>query len=387
MKKDFETKEPVRIRMKELANGNMSLYLDIYQDGRRKYEFLKLYLAPEVGKDKRKIAKKNAETLELANTIKSKRIVQLQNDSAGTFNKENKKVRLIDWLDNFAEYKKAVSRSMRYYENIIKVKKHIIAYCGTDTMMGKIDKGFVEGFIDYLRHAKGLQNKRPLSQQTTLNYFSVFNSAVRKAVRDGVIASNPIDTIGSDMRIKQPESNRVYLTIEEVEMMARTHCKRDDIKRAFMFSCFSGLRISDIRNLTWSNLDIRKADGHYTYNLTVLMQKTQRYVTYNLSNEAVKWLPNKTDSDIVFTSLPQPCWLNLAIKKWAADAGIKKNVSFHTARHTFATMMLTLGADIYTTSKLLGHTKIATTEIYAKIVDKKKDEAMGLIDQFFSKKG
>ncbi|WP_420493249.1 tyrosine-type recombinase/integrase [Segatella copri] len=65
--------------------------------------------------------------------------------------------------------------------------------------------------------------------------------------------------------------------------------------------------------------------------------------------------------------------------------GITKQISFHTARHTFVTMMLTLGADIYTTSKLLGHSRISTTEIYAKIIDKKKDEAMNLIDKYFDK--
>ena len=73
------------------------------------------------------------------------------------------------------------------------------------------------------------------------------------------------------------------------------------------------------------------------------------------------------------------------IKVWAANAGIKKDITFHTARHTFGTMMLTLGADIYTTSKLMGHTRIATTEIYAKIIDKKMNDAMGLIDKFFDK--
>ena len=73
------------------------------------------------------------------------------------------------------------------------------------------------------------------------------------------------------------------------------------------------------------------------------------------------------------------------IKVWAANAGIQKDITFHTARHTFGTMMLTLGADIYTTSKLMGHTRIATTEIYAKIIDKKKNDAMGLIDKFFDK--
>ena len=75
----------------------------------------------------------------------------------------------------------------------------------------------------------------------------------------------------------------------------------------------------------------------------------------------------------------------MVVRDWAKSAGIKKYVTFHTARHSFATMMLTLGANIYTTSKLLGHSNIRTTEIYAKIIDKKKDEAMGLIDKFFDK--
>ena len=385
MKKKFEPKEPVKVRMKELANGNISLYLDIYQDGKRKYEFLKLYLAPEVGKDRKEIAKRNAEILQLANTIKSKRIMQVQNDSAEVFNKANKKMLLLDWLDSFAEHKKAVGRSMTYYQNIIKVKNHIVAYCGEKTTMGAIDTKFVEGFISYLKNAKGVKTNKPLSQQSTLVYFSVFNSAMRKAVRDGILASNPVDLIGSDVRIKQPESERVYLTIEEVKKLAETPCRRKDVKTAFMFSCFSGLRISDIRNLTWQNMDIQESNGKTTYKLTVLMQKTQRYVIYNLSNKAVQWLPEKSDSDHVFGRLPLACTLNAAIKKWAKEAGITKNVSFHTARHTFATMMLTLGADLYTTSKLMGHTKVATTEIYAKIIDKKKDEAMSLIDKFFDK--
>ena len=386
MKKNLDPKEPVKLRTKELTNGNISLYLDIYQDGKRKYEFLKLYLAPETGKDRKEVARRNAETLQLANTIKSKRIVQLQNDSAGVFNKANRKMLLTDWLDKFAEYKKGVSRSMSYYQNVVKVKKHVVAYRGGNTTMGEVDKKFVEGFIDYLRHAKGFRNGKQLSQQSMLDYFSVFNSAMRKAVRDGILTSNPIDTVSSDMRIKQPESERVYLTIDEVGKMMDTPCKREDVKRAFMFSCFTGLRISDIRNLSWGDIDIQKSDGQTVYKLTVLMQKTQRYVAYTLSNEAVRWLPDKSDSETVFYSLPMACSLSICIKDWARNAGITKNVSFHTARHTFATMMLTLGADIYTTSKLLGHTKIATTEIYAKIVDKKKDEAMGLIDQFFNKK-
>ena len=100
-----------------------------------------------------------------------------------------------------------------------------------------------------------------------------------------------------------------------------------------------------------------------------------------MSAEAVKWLPEKRgidDNDTIF-HLPGDGYLNKLLREWAAECGIKKHVTFHTARHSNATMLLTLGADVYTVSKLLGHTQIKTTQIYAKIVDKKKDEAVNLI--------
>ena len=150
-----------------------------------------------------------------------------------------------------------------------------------------------------------------------------------------------------------------------------------------MFSCFCGLRISDIRKLKWEDIEqVTDANGNTHYRLSITMQKT---ITYQLSNEAVKWLPKRGEREFVFDHLTKKSKLCMVVRDWAKSAGIKKYVTFHTARHSFATMMLTLGANIYTTSKLLGHSNIRTTEIYAKIIDKKKDEAMGLIDKFFDK--
>ena len=167
--------------------------------------------------------------------------------------------------------------------------------------------------------------------------------------------------------------------------MAASDPKDKSTKQAFMFSCFTGLRISDIRQLKWEDIEeYTDEDGNSRYRMIKRMQKTQRIITYSLSREAVSWLPERT-GELVFDKLVCAPNLNAQIKKWAELCGITKNVSFHTARHTFATMMLTLGADIYTTSKLLGHSRISTTEIYAKIIDKKKDEAVGLIDKFFDK--
>lgn len=117
------------------------------------------------------------------------------------------------------------------------------------------------------------------------------------------------------------------------------------------------------------------------------MKKTQKTLYLPLSGEALKWMPERgeaKDTDKVFY-LPYPTYINVVLKTWAQNSGINKTITFHTARHTFATMMLTLGADLYTTSKLLGHTQVKTTQIYAKIVDKKKDEAVNLVNDVFNK--
>ena len=116
------------------------------------------------------------------------------------------------------------------------------------------------------------------------------------------------------------------------------------------------------------------------------MQKPPTPIYQPLSESAMSWLPERGDassSNAVFGTLPALARINLMLKVWAKDAGVTKHISFHTSRHSFATMMLTLGADLYTTSKLLGHSNVKTTQIYAKIVDSKKVEAVNLLDKAF----
>ena len=149
-----------------------------------------------------------------------------------------------------------------------------------------------------------------------------------------------------------------------------------------MFSCFTGLRISDVRGLEWKDISVNNGQ---TY-ISVVMQKTNAPVYIPLSKQAMKWMPEKKDAATgghVFNPLVNFGNVNENLKKWAKAAGVNKHVSYHTSRHTFATMMLTLGADIYTVSKLLGHRSVKHTQIYAKILDKKKDEAVSLADTVF----
>ena len=120
--------------------------------------------------------------------------------------------------------------------------------------------------------------------------------------------------------------------------------------------------------------------------MSVVMTKTNNPVYIPLSSQAVKWLPERKDcasEDLVFGGLPNASNLCVNLKNWADKAGIKKNVTFHTARHSCAVLLLTLGADIYTVSKILGHRSVRATQVYAKIVDKKKDDAIALVDNAF----
>jgi len=383
----MKEKEIVQIRERLMASGKTSLYLAYRINGRRYYEYPKLYLLPEKGKDKQAAVIANKETMRLIKAMQAKKIVELtQNRSGIIVRKEPCKILFTEWIKSFREYKEKTTRGKEYVNTINNVERHILIYAGEKTTMASIDKKFCEGFIHYLKtKAVSKHTGKKLSEVTKKVYFTLFNTMLKKAVRDEVMPQNPIDLIDSTDKIKSPDSERVYLDITELKKMASTDTKYSLSKKAFMFSCFSGLRISDIRQLKWSDIEeYPNEDGTTTYRLVKKMQKTQRNITYALSKEAVSWLPERKGK-LVFEGLVCLPNLNLHIRRWAESAGITKHISFHTARHTFATMMLTLGADIYTTSKLLGHSRISTTEIYAKIVDKKKDEAMGLIDKFFDK--
>ena len=116
------------------------------------------------------------------------------------------------------------------------------------------------------------------------------------------------------------------------------------------------------------------------------MQKTKKPVIVPLGEQALKWLPKQGDAanaDKVFPNAPTLGCANRALKHMAKNAGITKLVTFHTSRHTFATLTITAGADIFTTSKLLGHTNVHTTEIYADVVMNTKVDAVNLVSGFF----
>lgn len=374
-----KAKEPVRIRFKALANGNKSIYLDIYKDGARSYQFLKLYLIPETSQAA-KVA--NATTLQAANAIKAQMVIDIANGKAGIKQNEGcSNILLVDWLAHIKQTKMETSQSSKYanqiQSTINQIKRH-----KADVTLKMVDEAFCKGFVDYLKTCKQANHTgKNLSDKAVRSYFNMLGVALNQAEHDGLIQYNPIKRMNKADKPKHTPSTRAYLTIEEIKGLIATPCKREHIKTAFLFSCFCGLRLSDIETLKWG--DVETSNGKVR--ICKKMVKTSDTIYLPLSAEALKWMPERKgagDNENVFV-MQGHTTMCYHIKEWAKAAGIKKDITFHVARHTFATTMLTLGADLYTTSKLLGHKNIATTQIYAKIVDKKKDEAVNLVNGIF----
>jgi integrase len=383
-----KAKEPIRLRFKKLANGNQSIYLDYYKDGQRQYEFLRMYLVPEsTPLDK----EANAQMLRIANTIKAQKIVDLQNTAHGfKFSSSKQKARLIDYLMAISIQKKqaAGNSTKGRYQSYNALITHIKQYSGEQTTFKQVTKEYCSGFIDYMNKAANAIYKMGvsvtftsglLSENTKYSYIKTLNTALNKAVRDGILPNNPLALLPKQERPKRQLDNREYLTIDEVKQLVKTPCRKPIIKNAFLFSCFSGLRYSDVRGITWGQL---KTDNDGKTVIKYTQQKTGKPENMQLSDEALKFLPDKNDAknnDIIFP-LSDNGYTNETLKSWILAAGITKRVTFHVGRHTNATLLLSLGVPIETVSKLLGHADIQTTQIYAKVIDKNKREAVSKLN-------
>lgn len=235
---------------------------------------------------------------------------------------------------------------------------------------GCIDLALIEDYRDYLLKApKGGGKSGIISQNTASTYFSIFKAAVHQAFIDGYL---DVDLAAKVKGVPEEESRREYLTIEELNLLAATPCNYPMLKKAAFFSALTGLRHCDIRKMTWQELS--KEGDHYRINFT--QEKTGGVEYMPISEQAYLICGEPQEPDrLVFKGLQDPSYINRPVKVWVEAAGIKKHITFHCFRHSFATNQLTEGTDLYIISKMMGHTDIRTTQIYAKVVDSKKEEA------------
>lgn len=382
-KKEIKMKEPVRIREKRLNDGNVSLYLDMYYMGARKKEGLKLYLVPEVNAAA-KLQNKN--TLKLAEQIKAERILDIQQH--GLVNWDNVKkgrMTLAAWVEKYTKDENGLTpASMRSKRNAQARVEQYLLYIGKPNLaLKEVDKDFCKGFIAFLKTCTFNNGKKTLGSTTCRIFVNRLAAALNMAVREGLIDSNPFKLLDAKEKPQKKSAMREFLTIEELRTLIATPCRYDIVKKAFLFSCFTGLRYSDMMALKWNEIH-KAADGKTLY-IEHEQVKTKNTVTIPLSNEALKWMPRKAkDSERVFHQLRiTSTTVEVVLGEWMQEAGIQKHITYHCSRHTAATLLLTLGADLYTVSKILGHQSIRMTEVYAKIVDKKKIETMNLVNNMF----
>ncbi|MDR3118317.1 MAG: phage integrase SAM-like domain-containing protein, partial [Mediterranea sp.] len=218
-------KEPVRLREKALANGNKSLYLDIYRDGKREYEFLKLYLVPAktpLDKDQ------NKETLATAQTIKAKRQIELQNGEYGFTSQFKIDTPFLNYYRKMCEERQEMPGN---WGNWYSCLKHLERYCTEKTTFKDVTTDWIEGFKDYLDNAakdaykrknNDLAEAKPLSQNSKVSYFNKLRACINNAFDERIIPINPLRGVSG---FKDEETERIYLTFDEVKKMAKTECK------------------------------------------------------------------------------------------------------------------------------------------------------------------
>jgi len=354
-------KNIIELRKKKMKDGGYSLYLDMYRDGTRSYEFLRMYLLPGNSPN---IRKQNSITLEAAKTIQAQRIVEIQRGEARMLERRT----TLSMGEFFCIYmdEKIFSRSRAY---VTKAAWKI--WCEVVSPSRSLMSVKPEDVRRYIRHLAGIGIK----EGSQVEYTKVMSTVCNTAVRKGYIKANPFSRLE---RTEKPSVHKgasiKYLTADEVIRMIDAPCSEPVVKQAFLFSCFTGLRYSDLKQLTW--------DMVHGNQLELNQKKTEEAVYIPLSANAKRWLPEKNSgTDKVYPALTSLCINNqyAALKEWGDKAGIRKHITFHVGRHTCATLLLSYGADIYTISKILGHSNVGVTQVYAQVLSKDKERAVNLV--------
>lgn len=321
-------------------------------------------------------SEKDQETMLYADGIRKLRQREYDNadlysdtESAQVEQKERSQQNFVEYFNATAKKRHAQSSdSIRV--NWKRAYELIKLFAGDTLPFSKIDNRFAEDFRLYLLSAPCGGNKSgTISRNTAVTYFSIFKAALKQAFVDGYLTT---DLSAKIKGIPEQESRREYLTVEELNVLAGTACERDVLKRAALFSALTGLRHCDIQKLRWKEISMNgnQAQLHFT------QQKTKGVEYMPISQQALDLCGEPLEPEqLVFEDLPDPAWISKPLKRWVESAGITKRITFHCFRHTYATLQLSSGTDIYTVSKMLGHTNVKTTQIYAKVVDEKKSKA------------
>lgn len=372
----------VKLRQKPISENRQSLYLDFYppiphpktgKPTRREFLGLHIFDKPKTQTEKQH----NKDTLQTAEQIQLKWSNQLSKPEIYTgYEKEQLRIKAISEKDFMAYFKELASKkNVGSLEMWNTTYIYLEKYTSGKLTFADLTEKFCNDFKEYLLTTNSTRsNKARLAQNSAANYFNFFKASIRQAYKDGYLQTDLNVRIAS---IKKTETRRNYLTIEELNRLIKTDCKNPTLKRAALFSALTGLRSSDIVKLTWSEVEYIENYGYY---LKFTQQKTKGIETMPISEQAYNLLGDRKEPTAkVFEGLVYSSHENIHLAKWIGLAGIERHVTFHCFRHTYATLQVTAGTDLYTVSEMLGHKDTKTTKGYAKIVNEKKRETTNKI--------
>lgn len=357
----------VFLRRRPVTHDRISLYLDYYPAVRNpktmkmmRREYLGIYI---FAKPRNEIEREfNQEMLEKAELILCRRQSALINDQ-------------FDFLDRY----KMQEDALVYFKHICDRKgdkyphvyDHFAKFTQGKCTFGDLTVDFCKKFSEYLIQAKDLKRGKKLCANTAAAYWCTFRALLKKAYLDKYLHENINDYLEA---LDTEEVRKEFLTQEELYRLAETPCRIEVLKRASLFSCLTGLRISDVINLSWENVMLAPDLG---YCIRIRTIKTGTEATLPISYDAYS-LCGEPDEGKVFKGFSKSI-VRAYLQEWLLAAGITKHITFHCFRHTYATLQVAAGTDIYTVSKMLTHKNVATTQIYADLVNAKKRETVDRI--------
>ena len=384
----------VEIKERVLPTGNRSLYLEYYETGFRKKEYLGIFLAPE---NSAKARKHNKEALLKAQEIKAQRILcppDLHSTDGKKQRNSTLKLTWLEWCDEYIRWSEDCGNSRKMLQHKGVVRKRIALYLENRGKKGillkDVDREVVSGLFDFMRNE--YRNPRQiktdggkLADYTLLLFEETVKAIFNKAMRSDLIASNPIHDLTKGERFHAPDKHREFLTPEELTRFLNVETATGNerqVQLAFGLSSMTGLRLGDMQHLRWS--DIKDIDG--TPTICISQRKTKRVVSIPLNDLAQSLLPPRDESNpdaLVYHLVKKSDNISKYVRRIKDKAGIEKDFTYHSSRHTTATLAITAGADISAVKEMLGHGSVTSTEVYAKVSLDKKIQAVNLTDGVF----
>lgn len=343
----------VHLRKKKLKDGSHSLLLDYHKDGMRHREYLGIYIKVKDNDSREK--------MRLASTIAAQREIELSTSGRDVIPEHKKRTDFVKYFQDFISL--SPRKKVSAFDACLKM---LVLFSEGPVVASDIDEKFCQRFRNFLG--------KNLNGETPHNYFACFKQVLTSAVSEKIFLSSPAYGVRNPL----PAGNvlrKEVLTDDEVILLYNTHLLNSEVKRAFLFACFTGMRAVDLRSLRWRHVDFR--------NRQIFLKQTKTGLKYvvPLNKTAFSLLGDEGSPDSFIFRLTTQEAINKALKTWATRAKIKKHITFHCSRHTYGTSLMVHGANESTTSKLLGHTSTRQTQKYTHISERMKRKAVDALPQ------